>query len=158
MLPDDEAKVDAWAIGIDSRRFMSRFHPITDSTLRRIIQHDGRDIGYVWIEKEGAVATQGLLGIMIGDEQYWNRGFGRQAVDLIIAEAERGFGIDSVVLRVRSNNPRAYQCYLASGFVVTEHGHKVSASGESFPIVTMQRSTASGLTTRCSERRGSVPL
>ncbi len=156
MIPEDEAKVAAWAMGIDSLRFMSRFHPTTDSTLRRIIQHDGQDIGHVWIEKEGVAATQGLLGIMIGDEQYWNRGFGRHAVGLIVAEAEQGFGIDSVVLRVRSNNPRAYQCYLACGFVVTGHGHKVSPSGESFPIVTMQRPIARRLTSRSSERRGSV--
>jgi RimJ/RimL family protein N-acetyltransferase len=139
MRSSDESKIEAWASAIGSDRFMSRYRPHSNTALCRIIQQEDQDIGYLWIEKEAKESREGVLGILIGEERCWSKGIGRKAIDLIIAEAMEILGIHSVVLRVRSDNTRAYQCYIACGFITTEHGQKLSPTGEVIHFMIMQR-------------------
>ena len=57
------------------------------------------------------------LGISIGDKSYWGRGYGREAIRLLLDYAFRYWNIHRVWLRTNSENERALRCYRACGFV-----------------------------------------
>lgn len=53
--------------------------------------------------------------IVIGEKQYWGKGFGSQAINLITKKA-RHFGISKIYLEVRPINVRAIRAYERCGF------------------------------------------
>lgn len=56
------------------------------------------------------------LGIFIGDKKYWNQGYGRETIELLL---DFGFNVrnfHSVMLIVREFNHRAIKCYEKCGF------------------------------------------
>lgn len=58
------------------------------------------------------------LGIVIGDKNFWNRGYGKDAVSLLV---DYGFNIknlENIMLQVHEYNPRAIKCYENVGFKV----------------------------------------
>jgi RimJ/RimL family protein N-acetyltransferase len=57
------------------------------------------------------------LGITIGDKEYWGRGYGREAVNLLLDYAFTHWNVERVGLRVMSINERAIGAYRACGFV-----------------------------------------
>jgi RimJ/RimL family protein N-acetyltransferase len=78
------------------------------------------------------------LGITIGDKAYWGRGYGRDAVRLLVDYAFRLRNYRKVWLRVWGNNERAIRSYLACGFV--EEGRlrrHVWSAGEYVDLVYM---------------------
>ena len=89
----------------------------------------GRDDGWFAIEVEGEFIGQcGLmhvnetartaeLGIGIGDKRYWGRGYGREAVNLLLEYAFRYRNYRRVWLWVHGDNERAIRSYIACGFV-----------------------------------------
>jgi RimJ/RimL family protein N-acetyltransferase len=89
----------------------------------------GRDGATFAIEADGLLIGQcGLtgfnetdrvceLGISIGDRRYWNRGYGRDAVRLLVDYAFRYRNMRKVWLRVWGHNERGIHSYRACGFV-----------------------------------------
>jgi RimJ/RimL family protein N-acetyltransferase len=81
------------------------------------IEADGKYIGDCCLiglkDRNGNVE----LGIRIGDRAYWNRGYGREAVGLLLEYAFHYLGMRRVVLTTHSKNLRAIRCYQACGFV-----------------------------------------
>ncbi len=57
------------------------------------------------------------IGIVIGEKVYWNRGYGREALGLLLEIAFEGLGLNRVMLRHVDFNERGHRCYLAAGFV-----------------------------------------
>jgi RimJ/RimL family protein N-acetyltransferase len=57
------------------------------------------------------------VGIVIGEKDYWNRGYGREALGLVLDIAFEGLGLNRVRLRHVDFNARGHRCYLAAGFV-----------------------------------------
>jgi len=57
------------------------------------------------------------LGILIGDRDYWNRGYGREAIGLLLDYAFHYLGMRRVKLTTHAKNLRAIRCYQACGFV-----------------------------------------
>jgi RimJ/RimL family protein N-acetyltransferase len=57
------------------------------------------------------------LGIAIGDREYWGRGYGRDAIRVLLDYAFRLRGMRRVYLTVTGNNSRAIRAYAACGFV-----------------------------------------
>ncbi len=92
----------------------------------------GRDGAWFVIEADGKVigqcvlhsfdTCQGInhnceLGIVIGDKAYWGKGYGREAVNLLVGYAFHHWNVHRVWLRTNSGNERAIRAYLACGFV-----------------------------------------
>jgi RimJ/RimL family protein N-acetyltransferase len=78
------------------------------------------------------------LGITIGDKDYWGKGYGREAVSLLLDYAFRLQNARRVYLRVHARNVRAIRAYLACGFV--EEGrlrHHVWSNGAYDDLVFM---------------------
>jgi RimJ/RimL family protein N-acetyltransferase len=57
------------------------------------------------------------IGISIGEKKYWNRGYGRDTMRLMLQHAFKDLNLNRVYLSVFETNERAKKAYLASGFV-----------------------------------------
>jgi RimJ/RimL family protein N-acetyltransferase len=59
-----------------------------------------------------------FFGMGIGDEAYWSKGYGTEALRLFLRYAFRELNLRRVSLDVFSYNPRALRCYEKCGFRV----------------------------------------
>jgi RimJ/RimL family protein N-acetyltransferase len=82
------------------------------------IEADGKFIGQCGLFRFNSVAQTACLGIAIGDKAYWGRGYGREAVTLLLDYAFRLRNLRRVWLTVNGDNERAIRAYQACGFVV----------------------------------------
>lgn len=57
------------------------------------------------------------LGIVIGEKSYWNLGYGREAVAMLLEIGFEGLGLNRVQLRYFDFNARGRRAYEAAGFV-----------------------------------------
>jgi len=57
------------------------------------------------------------IGISIGEKKYWNHGYGRDTMRLMLRHAFNDLNLNRVYLYVFENNIRAKKAYLAAGFV-----------------------------------------
>lgn len=81
------------------------------------IEVDGVFIGQCALFDEDSVGRTCELGITIGDKAYWNQGFGREAVGLLVDYGFRHRNLHRIWLRVHAANERAIKAYRACGFV-----------------------------------------
>lgn len=57
------------------------------------------------------------IGILIGDKNYWNRGYGTEAMRMILQHGFDTLNLNRLFLRVYRTNPRAIRAYEKAGFV-----------------------------------------
>lgn len=81
------------------------------------IEADGACIGTGGLFGIDRNARHAELGIGIGDKGYWGRGYGREAVSLLLDYAFRLRNLRRVWLEVHSANERAIRSYRSCGFV-----------------------------------------
>lgn len=83
---------------------------VTDVPSQMIIEHQGQIIGmvsYYWEDKR----TRWLeIGIVIYSPEYWNGGFGTEALSLWIDYLFENLTIERVGLTTWSGNPRMIRC------------------------------------------------
>jgi RimJ/RimL family protein N-acetyltransferase len=112
--------------------------PIPQSLDRLIAEYDqnisagGRDGTFFAIEADSKLIGQcglfGLneykgvagvceLGIGIGDKSYWGKGYGREAIALLLDYGFLYWNLHRVWLKTNSANERAIRCYKACGFI-----------------------------------------
>lgn len=65
------------------------------------------------------VNRRASLGIIIGETSYWGRGYGQEAVRLLLDYGFNVLGLNSVELGVYAFNRRAIRCYEKVGFQQT---------------------------------------
>lgn len=82
-----------------------------------VIEVDGECIGHCGLSNIDVAARHCELGITIGDREYWGRGYGREAVGLLLDYAFRLRNLRRVWLEVHAANERAIRSYKACGFV-----------------------------------------
>lgn len=78
---------------------------------------DGKHIGNCSIYDIDEIKKEAELGIMIGDRDYWNKGYGSDAVKALLNYAFESRGIKRVYLKTLMENTRAQRCFLKCGFV-----------------------------------------
>ena len=82
-----------------------------------IVTLDGDELlGSCGIRDVSAVDRTGELGIMIGNKEFWNRGFGTEAVRLLLRFGFLTLNLNNISLTVHSFNERAIRCYEKCGF------------------------------------------
>ena len=72
------------------------------------------DCGFIKIDWRN---RSGELGIFIGEKQYWNQGYGAEAMRLLLRHGFDTLNLHRIFLRVFENNPRAIRSYEKTGFV-----------------------------------------
>ena len=84
------------------------------------IEADGKYIGMCGIRQQSLIMTTARtfeLGITIGDKDYWGKGYGRDAVRVLLDYAFCLRNAHKVWLSVNGTNERAIRAYRACGFV-----------------------------------------
>lgn len=108
-------------------------NPVTLAFLRNSFQHeadkveydtpwfaidvDGKFIGQCSLRNVDHVARTWELGIAIGDRRYWGKGYGREAIELVLAFAFRYRNMHRIWLTTSASNERALRAYRACGFI-----------------------------------------
>lgn len=81
------------------------------------IEADGKLIGQCALFNFNHVARTAELGITIGDKAYWGRGYGTEAIRLLLDYGFRHHNLHRVFLSVNGTNARAIGAYQRCGFV-----------------------------------------
>jgi RimJ/RimL family protein N-acetyltransferase len=81
------------------------------------IEADGKLIGFCGLNHRNVFAATAELGITIGDKEYWGRGYGREAIGLLVDYGFTKLNLRRIYLRVHGRNRRAIRAYNACGFV-----------------------------------------
>jgi RimJ/RimL family protein N-acetyltransferase len=81
------------------------------------IEVDGKLLGTTGIWRFNPINQTCVMGISISDREYWGRGYGREAIGLLLDYAFRLRNFRKVCLDTSSTNERAIRCYTACGFV-----------------------------------------
>ncbi len=82
-----------------------------------VIEADGKCIGSLGLFNYSPMAQTSMLGITIGDKAYWGKGYGREAIGLLLDYGFRLHNLRRIYLNTTGNNERAIRCYRACGFV-----------------------------------------
>ena len=96
----------------------------------------GRHIGNVMYYNIDAVRQEAELGITIGERDCWGRGYGTEAVRLLVEHLLGGMGVRRVHLKTLAWNRRAHRCFEKAGFA--ECG-RVQRGGHSFILMEFRR-------------------
>jgi RimJ/RimL family protein N-acetyltransferase len=126
----------AWLNDPEVRENLSMYNPISmgheelwyETTLKR--PSDEQPLAIEVLEKENWViigdislmhlnwkVREAEVGLFIGEKSYWNRGFGRKAIRLILRHAFQTMNLNRVFLRVNETNLRGIRSYEKTGFV-----------------------------------------
>lgn len=81
------------------------------------IEADGKLIGMVGLFRTDTTARTSELGIVIGEREYWGRGYGQDAIRTVVDYAFRHRNYQRVWLTVTDSNARALNAYKRCGFV-----------------------------------------
>jgi len=84
------------------------------------------------------VNRKAMLGIVIGEKEYWDKGYGQDATKLLLDYGFNLLNLNSIMLGTFSFNERAINCYKKVGF--KEIGRRRQAriiAGKKFDIIFM---------------------
>jgi RimJ/RimL family protein N-acetyltransferase len=111
----------------------------SSSTSKRlgIDTHDGKHIGNCMYYDIDLRRRRAELGIMVGDRDYWNSGYGTNSVDILLAHMFTTTTLELVYLHTLDWNQRARCSFAKSGFREIK---KVRRSGLDFIYMEIARS------------------
>src|SRR5436190_376997 len=89
------------------------------------LKEGGRLIGSCELRLGVAANRTADLGIGIGETEFQGKGFGAEAIGLLLEYGFATLNLNRIELRVYQNNPRAIRCYKKCGF--TQEGVKREA-------------------------------
>jgi RimJ/RimL family protein N-acetyltransferase len=82
-----------------------------------VIEANGACIGQCALFAFDATSQRAELGITVGNKDYWGKGYGREAVELLLLYGFHYRNLRKIMLNVHAVNQRAIRAYLACGFV-----------------------------------------
>ena len=97
--------------------FEERVHKEDSEIIRFAIEADDNYIGHCLLYDFQHMSRRCSLGIGIGDPEYQGKGYGRDALRVLLNYAFRLRNLRKVALTVSGNNERAIRSYRACGFV-----------------------------------------
>lgn len=104
-----------------------------------VTKDEDKMIGTVSIEQINFINRTGTLGIFIGDKDYRDRGYGTEAIKLILEYAFQYINLNNVMLTVMSYNDRAKRCYEKCGFKEFGRRHQsVYMDGKYYDTIYME--------------------
>lgn len=81
------------------------------------IEAGGKFIGQCALFNFDSTAHTCELGITIGDKDYWGKGYGREAITLLLDYGFRLRNFHKIWLKVHGRNERGIRAYRACGFI-----------------------------------------
>ena len=107
-------------------------YPLPTSRRLAIDTLDGKHIGNCTFYNISETRGEAELGIMIGNHDYWNKGYGTEAVITLVNHIFSQTNIRRLYLKTLESNNRAQKCFQKCGF--TPYGHLVK-DGFSFVLM-----------------------
>lgn len=99
------------------KEFLEKSAKDTDNVNFDIVNLENNTLlGSIALIKIKPVPRSATLGVFIGDCKYLGKGYGTEAIRLILEYAFKYLNLHSVKLEVLSCNERAHKCYLKCGF------------------------------------------
>ncbi len=97
---------------------------------------DGKHIGNCSYHNISETNGEAELGIMIGNRDYWDKGYGTDAVTTLVNYVFRQTDLNRIYLKTLESNTRAQKCFQKCGFTPYEHLPK---DGYSFVLMETYR-------------------
>jgi ribosomal-protein-alanine N-acetyltransferase len=97
---------------------------------------DGKHIGNCTCYDIDADKSEAQLGIMIGERDYWDTGYGTDAVRTLANHVFLNTGLQRIYLKTLDWNLRAQKCFENCGFTPCGHLHR---NGNDFVIMELRR-------------------
>lgn len=98
---------------------------------------NGKHIGNCMYYDIDEDKRQAELGILIGDRQYWGKGYGTDAVNTLVSYIFRETNIERIYLSTLEWNVRAQLCFQKCGFIACGRATK---NGNDFVVMELHRS------------------
>lgn len=128
--PDDADKYAAWLNDQEVTRWLTiATSVVTVAGEKEILQKISREhnyaivdigtnelIGNVGLHSVNHIHRTAEIGIFIGRKDCWDKGYGSEAMSLLLDFAFRTLNLNNIMLRTYSNNKRAIKCYEKIGF------------------------------------------
>ena len=109
-----------------------------DNTAPFAIEADGKYIGYCTLMHVRNRNRSAELGIMIGDRDYWGRGYGREVIRLLLDYGFRYLGLHRIEAFPNEKNLRSIRCLQSCGFLEEGRARKALwLQGEYVDVVQM---------------------
>lgn len=93
-----------------------------EATFVIVTLEDDKMIGSVSLEEINSINRTATLGIFIGDKEYRNKGWGTEAIQLILEYGFHYLNLQNIKLDLMEFNERALKCYQKCGF--KEYGRR----------------------------------
>ena len=87
-----------------------------EATFSIVTIDEDKLIGTVGLESIDYMNRTGMLGIFIGDKKYLSKGYGTEAIRLLLDYGFNYMNLHNIKLNVMSFNERALKCYKKCGF------------------------------------------
>jgi RimJ/RimL family protein N-acetyltransferase len=97
---------------------------------------DGKHIGNCTCYDINETKREAQLGIMIGDRNYWDKGYGTDAVSTMVDHIFLNTNLKRIYLKTLDWNLRAQGCFKNCGF---QPCRKISRNGNSFVVMEIHR-------------------
>jgi RimJ/RimL family protein N-acetyltransferase len=97
---------------------------------------DGKHIGNCGYYDINETKGEAELGIMIGNRDYWDKGYGADVVTTLVSYIFRQTNLRRIYLKTLASNSRAQRCFKKCDF--TPYGHLVR-NGFSFVLMELHR-------------------
>lgn len=109
-----------------------------EATFAIVTLEEDKLIGTVGLENINNINRSAVLGIFIGDKDYRSKGYGTEAIRLLLDFGFNYMNLHSIKLNLMSANERAFKCYSKCGF--KEAGRirdNVFVNGEYYDTIAM---------------------
>lgn len=107
LLVADDGPPVPWPLERLYRSFDRQAEESDDSHTWFVIEVEGKVIGRCGLSRFHLTDRTCFLGIVIGEKEYWGRGYGREAIRLLLDYAYRYRNMRKVYLSTGSHNERA---------------------------------------------------
>jgi RimJ/RimL family protein N-acetyltransferase len=97
--------------------FIKRVTGGANVTLGIALKNDDRLIGTIGLSPADPRERKAELGISIGAKEEWNKGYGSEALILILRHGFETLNLNRISLRVYEYNARAIRAYEKTGFI-----------------------------------------
>ncbi len=112
------------------------YHPSSTRREFALETLDGKHIGNCTYYSIDEADGEAEVGIMIGDSDYWGKGYGAEAITALVNYIFHKTNLERIYLKTLDWNTRAQRCFEKCGF--TQYGQSVR-DGFSFRLMEIRR-------------------